>query len=294
MSEHADELFARGRRAFDLGDFRSMRRLALELYEDGLRRNDNFDMARGENMLGNASMHTGGDAETTERYYRSALGHFRLARDRRGEAIISLNLGSLALNTELDLKRARFQYETCLPIFQEIEDELSVAITLANLAEIHRLEGDYVTAFDFGKRSLAAFTTVGDTPRAGWQMVNIAHYHLLRGEFSEAIQTLRDAYEILSVEPNPERLAMYFETWFFVACDLHAYEVAGRLFGFLEDYRERNNVPRLALQMPWFTPRVEKLQRHFSYEELLELRTAGSTFTLEQAQAATYAIAAPT
>jgi tetratricopeptide (TPR) repeat protein len=293
VNDSGGEVHAAASAAFNRGDFRTVQRLGLQLYEDAKARRDHLTMARAQNLLGNANMHMGADSAITERHYRAAREQYRLAGDRRGEAVTELNLGSLALNVDLDLGRARIAYERCLTVFEELEDELSVAITLANLAEIYRLEGDYVTAFEFGKRSLASFSSSGDTPRAGWQMVNIAHDHLLKGDSAAAIQTLREAFKILCLEPNPERLSVYFETWFYVACELHAYEIAGRLLGFLEEYRERNYVPRLALLMPWFTPRVEKLQRHFSHEQLLQLRTIGAALSLEEAEAATHAIAAP-
>lgn len=293
MNDVAVILYAAASDAFNGGDFRAVQRLGRELYDEAKVRGDHFNMARAQNLLGNANMHMGSDSSITERYYRAAREEYRLAGDRRGQAVTELNLGSLALNVDLDLARARAAYEGCLTVFQELKDELSVAITLANLAEIYRLEGDYTTAFDFGERSLASFSSAGDTPRAGWQMVNLAHDHLLKGDDASAIQMLREAFKILSLKPNPERLSVYFETWFYVACDVHAYEIAAKLLGFLEEYRERNCVPRLALLMPWFTPRMEKLQHRFSHEKLLELRTVGAGLTLEEAEAATRSIAAP-
>ena len=287
QNERAEELFAKARKAHDAADYRAVRRLAAELFEHAKENGDHVGMARGHNLLGNAFLHATADGESAERYYRSALEHYRLAADRRGQAIVSLNLGSLALDIYLDLQEARRYYEESLPIFRELEDRELIGFGLSNLAEISRLEGDYAQAYEYGCASLEIFRRLGDDTRVGWQLVNIAHYHLLRGEYLEAVDMLHQSFEYLTREPNPDQISNYFETWFYLAVEVQAHTEAARLLGFLEEYRQRHHVPRLALLMPWFSPRLEKLQRRIPYDEFIALRNEGEGMTLAQADALT-------
>ncbi|GAC1388834.1 MAG: hypothetical protein NVSMB31_03650 [Vulcanimicrobiaceae bacterium] len=292
MSERSEALADALGKAFFRGDFRTARRLSSELFELSKQSDDHFGMARAHNMLGNVFVHATADGETAERYYHSAMEHYRLAGDRRGVAVVTLNLGSLALDIHLDLQEARKRYVESLALFTELDDKPSIFMTMSNISELSRLEGDYTTALEYGKQCLTYFQEQGDTTKTGWQMVSIAHDLLLRSEYDESIEMLRGGYQALADDPNPDHLANYFEIWFYLACELRAYPVAAQLLGFLEEYRQANHVPRLALLMPWFSPRLEKLQRSLSYEDLLKQRAQGERMTLEQAEAATYLIAA--
>lgn len=293
VNQDAEALYQEGRRAQGRADYRSLRRIGSELFEMAKSAGDTLGMARGHNLLGNAFMHASADGESAERYYRSAIGLYRLAGNRRGEAIIMMNLGSLALNINLELTLARTRYEEALAVFEEIEDTFLVGHGLSNLAEIYRLEGEYDRAFELGKKSLEIFRAAEDSTRVGWQFVNIAHYHLLRTEYEEAIDALRSSFEYLSLEPNPDELAKYFEMWFYLACDIGALAAAARLLGFLEDYRIRNDVPRLALMLPWFMPRLEKLEKAMPYDDFARYRDEGESMTLEQAEQVTYSFVPP-
>lgn len=286
-NQRAEELFAKARKAHNAADYGAVRRLASELFEFAEERGDHIGMARGHNLLGNAFLHATADGENAERYYRSALEHYRIAADRRGQAIVTLNLGSVALDIHLDLQEARRYYEETLPVFRELDDRELIGFAVSNLAEISRLEGDYGKAYELGCESLEIFRRLGDDTRVGWQLVNLAHYHLLRGEHLEAVDMLHQSFDYLKREPNPDQISNYFETWFYLAVEVQAHAEAARLLGFLEEYRERHHVPRLALLMPWFTPRLEKLQRRIPYDEFIALRKEGEGLTLAQADALT-------
>lgn len=288
-----EAIFARARSAHDAADYKAVRRLASELFELAKHSGDHLGMARAHNLLGNAFLHTSVDGETARRYYLSALEQFELAQDRRGEGVVLLNLGSLALDVHLDLATARDYYERALPIFLECDDRQNVAIARSNIAEIARLEGDYDRAFQLGMQSLATFRSQKDSTRIGWQLVNVAHYHLLKNEYADAIDTLRRAFLYLVQAPNPDRLADYFETWFYLAIEVKQYEPAAQLLGFLERYREQNGVPRLALLMPWFRPRLETLERALPYDVLSRLKNEGEGLSLAQADGLTHDVVAP-
>lgn len=285
-----EAIFARAQAAHDAADYKKVRELASQLLELANHHGDLTGMARAENLLGNAALHVS-DGQSAERHYRVALEHYGAAGDRRGEAIVLLNLGTLALDIYLDLSTAREYYERSLPIFEECGNAHNVAIARSNLAEIARLEGDYGTAFELGMQSLNTFRARKDSTRIGWQLVNVAHYYLLRSEYGQAIDTLRHAYLYLVKAPNPERLADYFEIWFYLTCELGRYEIAARLLGFLDRYRRTNGVPRLALLMPWYRPRLEKLEQNVAAAELRRLKNEGEGLTLAQIDERTYGIA---
>lgn len=288
-TQDRDALLQRARKIHDKGDFAQLEQLAKELYDLSAAQGDRLGMARAENYLGNCALYAvSGDA--AEGHYLAALEHFRAAGDRAGEGIIALNLGCIAADLQMDTTLARTRWESALLIFRELDDKLRTGIALANLGELNRLEGDYAKAFAFGKEAFAIFDELGDNVRRAWQLINIAHYRLLRREYADAIDALRDAFETLRTEENPEQIANYFETWFILAVEMQRYTSAARLFGFLERYRIENKVPRMPSAMPWFTPRYEKLQKRIFPGDFDVWRAEGEAMTLDDAEAATHAI----
>ncbi|MDP9016997.1 MAG: hypothetical protein M3N19_01585, partial [Candidatus Eremiobacteraeota bacterium] len=143
--DQTQALYAQARTVHDKGDFKALEVLATELYEHAQESRDDVMMARAHNLLGNCALYAV-DGDKAERFYRSALEHFRAAGDPQGEAIIALNLGCIASDLHMDQIEARRQWEYALALFREQSDPLRTAIALANLAELNRLEGDYARA----------------------------------------------------------------------------------------------------------------------------------------------------
>ncbi|GAC1388836.1 MAG: hypothetical protein NVSMB31_03660 [Vulcanimicrobiaceae bacterium] len=291
--DQTQSLYAEARKVHDKGDFTALERLATELYDRAREGGDHIMMARAHNLLGTCAIYAV-DGDKAERFYQSALEHFRAAGDRHGEAIIALNLGCIASDLHMDQIEARRQWEYSLGVFRENNDTLRTAIALANLGELNRLEGDYASAFAFGNESLALFQSLGDKVRIAWQRINIAHYRILRREYAEAIASLREAFQTLHDEENPEQISNYFETWFIMAVEMKRYTSAVRILGFLERYRIEHRVPRMPSAMPWFTPRYEKLEKAIYSGDFEHWRAEGAKMSLEEANQATFSILVPT
>ncbi|GAC1388608.1 MAG: hypothetical protein NVSMB31_02870 [Vulcanimicrobiaceae bacterium] len=288
----ADAMYERLKQLLENADYPAHARLAAELL--ALSRSINYPLgvAHGLNGLGNDALRRG-EAQEAEERYREALSYMRQAGDRVGEGIVLQNLGTLSLFVRLELQEARQFYEQGIAIFEACDQPRRTAITVANLAEISRLEGDFETSFRYATQSLQYFQSAGESERTGYHLVHVAYYRLLRRQYNDAIADLHAAYELLSPGENPEFISRYFETWFILACELRQYEVAARLLGFLERFRSAHDIMRLPFLMPWYAPQVERLQKHFSYEKLQELQQAGATLTLSSAEELTQTVELP-
>ena len=194
-----------------------------------------------------------------------------------------MNLGSIELDNVGNAGEARRLYEASAPVVRELGDSLNLAITLGNLGEICRLEGDYRGAIANAEESLAIFRTLGDTDNTIWQLTSIAHYRFALRQYAAAIETMATAWALLGEHPNPRWLAWYFDTWFLIAAGLEQLDTAAELLAFTDKYRDEQNQPRLQAMLPWLSTPKERLTRELSHDRLGELVAAGEALTVASA-----------
>ncbi|HRJ54356.1 MAG TPA: tetratricopeptide repeat protein, partial [Candidatus Thiothrix moscowensis] len=107
------------------------------------------------------------------------------------------------LNNISQIYSARGDYDTALDflkkslaIQQEIGDKSGEGTTLNNMATTAHARGDYDTALDFLKQSLAIRQEIGDVAGLCATLFNMGHIHLQNEEIAEALQAWLTVYGI--------------------------------------------------------------------------------------------------
>lgn len=265
--ERASVLYAGALVAHACGDFERLDQLASELVAIHERGNDQQALGQALVALGNARFKSG-DAPGAEALYVRALAAHRVALDRRGIAVSLMNLGSLAADWKLEYARARKLFEESLAIFRSLGISVNAGIVLANLGEIAGYESRFDEAIAFANESLSTFERLHNQTLAAWQLVDLARYRTGLKDFAEAGRLLRQARRYLAEQPALEHVANYFETALVFACDANAPDLAARLAGYLECYRDRHHQPRNASLRISYGERLERLGRALGASEL--------------------------
>lgn len=253
-------LYAAALAAHSDGDFTALRDYSLEMLTIAESGQDRAKMGRACNALGNAEKHLG-NAQATAQWYVAALDHHRAAGDRRGVGVVLMNLGAAAADLHLDFDTARANFLEALQIFRELGLSVNIGIVLANLGEIAGQTGDYETALDYAQESLGVFERLNNAAAQAWQLASIAHYRIERQEWERAAAALRNAQSILQEHPHREYAALILEVGLYLASDLQHDEVAARIAGYLNAYREREAVPRLPGAQRHYERRVQRARK---------------------------------
>lgn len=157
-----------------------------------------------------------------------------------------MSLGSLAAETMTDPQSAREQLEESLSLFRELGVPSQTATVLSSLASLAIAAGDYELAITHANESLVIFERLGNSARAGLQLVRLAHARLERGELERARETLVAAREKLRREPAIVNTVALFELAFLFAYDAGAFARAAAILGFLDGVRSKHRLPRTA------------------------------------------------
>ncbi|HET7814966.1 MAG TPA: hypothetical protein VFL13_11390 [Candidatus Baltobacteraceae bacterium] len=279
----ADELIAGVRAANDAGDYVELERRAQELLEASELVRDHAGIAAAHRYLGNARV-VRRDVDGAEREYRIAQDLYEQLGDSVGVATCQLSLGNLELELRMNVIEARRYIEESLPTIRAFGRASHLAIALGLLGEIARLEGDYDLSMMLSGEALDIFEDIGDRTRAGAELLDIAHCRLLKRDYDSAKAVLELAYGHLEPESNPQRIATYFDLWFMFAVSVRCYDDGAQLYGFVEAFRARRNVPRLQNLMPWFSHAVEIIGMQLSPDEVASARARGSVLSTGQAR----------
>jgi len=282
--DDAATLFAQAQAARNASDFLLLERVARELIAVGDRDAGNRARADGYYHLGLALTNQNRTTEATVAT-RTAIELYGELGDRFAVARTTQNLAIIALEYENDAVTARALFDASLPAIREFGTPTNLAISLGNLSEICRLEGDYRGALSRAQEALAIFRSLGDASNVTWVLADIAHYQLLLRQTAEAIASMTQAFEPLMESENPRWAAWYFDVWFLIAARLGQYDVAATLLGFTDKCRDEENQPRTQAIMPWFSEARERLARELSAERIDELLDKGETLTIESAYA---------
>ena len=272
-----------GAAAWKSGDYEALDSIAREMIARAEKGGSLHDLALGHRYLGVARI-IFRDAPSADAALKRARELYEQAGDRLGVANVMMSQGTLAVELELDVAKARRLYDECVPIVREIGSKDRIAVALGNLGEIYRLEGDQKQALANAHESLEFFTELGDSSRAGWQLFNIALLHSLRHDEEGARSLLDRAYASLRIDGNPRWLAMYFDVWFISLVRSGRWETAATLMGFLEHYRDLHHVPRLQAMFPWYSQCVERLNLALSGDDLDVFASGGAALSVEQMQ----------
>lgn len=286
LEARSQSLLASTQEAYERGDVSVLVHYATKLLEVASSLPDERRMAQAYNFLGTAEVYRG-NADAANRYFDEAQTRYAHLDDLSGTVSVLIARAVIYADILLDFAQSASILEDALAISRASNLDRLTAFALSNLGETSRLDGDYVRAIAYTQESLAIFERLDDKPHAAAQLINVAHYRALRREYDAAVASLRKAYELLRRQQRFVEIAHYFEIWFFLAFETGRYEEAAKLLGFLETYRDEHTVPRLPTMMPWFAPRLERLEQRLGYEKMAAMRRQGELLTLWQANALT-------
>jgi len=284
LSDEARPLYDAATAAQTAADYLTLARLARKIIALCEGNGDKLGLAWGQYFAAAAQFQRN-DGSGAARSYRQAEELFTELGDRMGMARCMLGLAAVALDINLDVAEARRLYDLAVPIVRESKDKRRLGIVLGNLGEICRMEGDYDRALRYAEEAVTIFREIGDSAYAGWQYTSMGHYHLLRREYAAAIESMHASYPELLKDPIPRWFAWYFDVWFIIAAALDRWELAARLLGFVNRYRDDHSTPRLQGTLPWLSRPIERLSEHIAEDRLSELFIEGESLSLEQARA---------
>jgi hypothetical protein len=265
------------------GDFLGAERFARELVAFGEAHADDRLTAFGYYTLGN-SFFQRNDGPSAEAAYKRAVEFFTASGERVWVARMMMNVGLVALDVNLDVKKARRLHDEHLSAIRESNEPRLVATALGNLGQICSFEGEYERAIECASESLALFLELDDGDHAAWQLIDLAYYHTNQREYARALECMSQAWVQIEREPNPRWIAWYFDVWFVVATALERWEAAAQLMGFVNRYRDERNLSRLRALLPWLSTPSERLARHLDQNRLTELIEEGGVLTPAGAQ----------
>jgi len=277
-SRRGELLYAAALAAHSDGDFTALREYAGEMLALAEESGDRVKLGRACNALGNAEKHLG-NADSAAQWYTSALAHHRAAQDRRGVGVVLMNLGAAAADLHLDFERARTYFLESLEIFRELGLSVNAGTVLANLGEISGQTGDYESAIAYASESLAIFERLRNPCAQAWQLASIAHYRLERREWERAASALRSAHALLQEHPHREYATMLLEAGLYLAGDLGRDELAARIAGYLEGYRQREAVPRLPGAQRHFDRRMRRARERIGSSAFETAYASGAACT---------------
>ncbi|MBV8154571.1 MAG: tetratricopeptide repeat protein [Candidatus Eremiobacteraeota bacterium] len=286
-----EELYDAAVAAQSSNDYRRLRKISGDMSALGAATGDRRVSAWGDYFLGLARFFNN-ESAPADRALRRALSYFRESGDRLAAARTMLNLAMIETEVNMNPGAARRYYEEAGPVIRESGDNVRLAILYGNLGEICRLEGDYEAALRNARESLRLFEAIGDRGRVVWQLVNIAHYLLLRRETTAALEHMRRAYAALQLDGSAYWTTWYFDAWVIFAAKLERWEAVAQLLGYVDKLRSDNSIPRTSGMMPWISLPMERLATVFSQERLHELFTEGEGLSVETAQSLVGDIAA--
>ena len=286
LEERSQSLLASTQDAYERGDIGVLAHYATKLLEAAESIEDAKLAAQAYNYLGTAEVYRG-NADAANRYFDEAQMRYEQIEDVSGTVSVLIARAVIHADILLDFAQSALILQEALAVSRAAKLDRLTAFALSNLGETSRLDGDYTRAIAYTEESLAIFERLDDKAYAAAQLINLAHYRALRREYDAAISSLRMAYAHLRKQQRFVEVAHYLEIWFFVAFETGRYEQAAQLLGFLETYRDEHTVPRLPTMMPWFAPRLERLEQRLGYEKMAALRRQGELLTLRQANALT-------
>ena len=280
-----EELRAATREAQLRADFATVERLAHELASRCSALGDSIGQGDAYAYLGGALV-ARNEGRGARAAYLRARELYESAHDLLGVARALNGLAHIALDIDLNLNEARRFLDESLPIARASGDRRLVGMILGNLCEAQRFEGDYGRAIRSATEALKVLDSIGDAPRAAWQLVNIAHCQFLRRERHEAVSTMRKAYEYLTRASYDARMvAWYFEVWFIIAAGYGQWRTAALILGFVNQLRADKGLVRLQVLLPWLSGPTEELWRQLSGETVAQLFAEGAALSMEEAEA---------
>jgi Signal transduction histidine kinase regulating C4-dicarboxylate transport system len=160
------------------------------------------------NMLNNlgAVNFNQGDDEKAINYYLESLKVAEEIGDKLRIATVLVNLGAVYFNKESTQELALQYYLKALPLSEELKDNDAIGTSAVNIGEIYLKKGDDNSALKYFEKALEAYTKT-DNGNVPYAMYNIGRVFTHRRQFSEAIKSQGQAYEIALKSARKKEMA---------------------------------------------------------------------------------------
>ncbi|WP_306591508.1 serine/threonine-protein kinase [Geothrix sp. 21YS21S-4] len=165
-----------------LSDAEAEYRKSLDLYQGS------GDALNATHALNNLAVveRSRGNLPAAEAHYLNALKTVRAHGDRWGEALLTGNLGDLALAQEGGLDRADAFYRQTRDLQQTLGDEAGLAVSFMGLASVAQARGDLDRAQEMGERFLEQARKTRLRPKEGLALYNLGEIHRTAGRYVSA------------------------------------------------------------------------------------------------------------
>jgi tetratricopeptide (TPR) repeat protein len=276
-----DALLTAAENAHQRDDMRTLESLALELIE---RCGDSDDSRLGLGHLFLAIvLARRSDADGARWHARRAATLFEAAGNTEGLLRAKVVLAFISGEVDPVPHEARSLTAEALAIARSLGDESRLAVVLGNYAEVCRQHGDFPGALRHAGEAAELLAKTGQSGRAAAQQCVIAHIYVAQHKFSKALEALDAARGLLDVDPIPRCYAWYFDVWLTIAVEIGAFETAARLYGFVDLYRDRHDVPRQHGVLSRLSSPIQRIFGRFDDQRALQLVEEGEALTMPAA-----------
>jgi predicted ATPase/DNA-binding CsgD family transcriptional regulator len=223
-----------------------------------------------------------GDHGTAEVFFRESFRLWQGAGDPIRMAAAMGNLG-LTAQERHDVAQALSCFEQAAALYAAGGDRRGVAVSVGARAHLARQEGRTLEAIRLIDDALAVFREVGDPRGIANSLANLGHALLALDRPQESVQHFREALELRRSLGNTLDIAECFEGFAAAAVARRQARRAARLLGAAAGLREMTGAPLPAPERKQYDDILRRIQQQLDEDAMLRERTAGRTWTLDEA-----------
>jgi predicted ATPase/class 3 adenylate cyclase len=170
-----------------LGERDRAETILRESYSIARAENDAYGMCRALNVLARVILTLHHDLDSAQRYIEESLRLAQKAGLRSQEAQAHEVAARIAVDRKA-FDKARNNFTESVRIYQEIEASFNVILEKSNLAHMERKLGNYASALDLYRETIAAFRSMGQTGAVAHQLECFGFIALAQHQHDRALQ----------------------------------------------------------------------------------------------------------
>jgi predicted ATPase/class 3 adenylate cyclase len=185
-----------------LGERDRAETILRESYSIARAENDAYGMCRALNVLARVILTLHHDLDSAQRYIEESLRLAQKAGLRSQEAQAYEVAARIAIDRN-DFDKARAHFMESVRIYQEIEASFNVILEKSNLAHMERKLGNYASALDLYRETIAAFRYMGQTGAVAHQLECFAFIALAQNQTEHALRLFAAANAVRAKDGTP-------------------------------------------------------------------------------------------
>ncbi len=212
---------------------------ALAYYDGNLHsRRDSIEIAELYRQLGILNQYHD-NLKGARLYYKRAINLYRILQDRKGEAIVLNNIGTLFLTNKKgqgNADSAFYYFDQARLLNLEIKNERHLSANYSNLGYSFAMRGDHKTAIEYYSKALEVAIKHDDKDGVAVSLNNIGDGYMNLGELDKADSFIRESMRI----NNEEGLKDNLYTNYYTLGEI--YEKKGEYKKSLDWYKQANQI----------------------------------------------------